>query len=200
MVPGAVPEIETERLILREPVPADLDVWAAFNADPDVARYLPRRKITPRERAESLLDAIQRMWEQPASGCGWAVMRKADQQFIGWCTAEHLASVNEVELSYLYGKPYWGQGFATEAARAACHFTFEHSAWDRIVATIVPGNAASRRVLDHLGFVYEKDVNYHQMTGDFVFQLESPILPYFVLLRERFAPGNGFYRVRSSAT
>ena len=73
-------------------------------------------------------------------------------------------------------------------------YGFENQAWARVVAAIIPGNIASRRVLEHLGFVYEKDVNYYEMSGDTTIEMDSPIVPYFAL--ERFAPGDAFYRVR----
>jgi RimJ/RimL family protein N-acetyltransferase len=118
---------------------------------------------------------------------------------IGWSGAGPSAATGEVELVYSLGKPYWGQGFATEAARAVARYSFENRAWDPIVAAIIPGNSASQRVLEHLGFVYEKDVNYDEMTGDTTMEMDSPIVPYFVLWRERFAPGDAFYRVKDAA-
>jgi len=66
-------------------------------------------------------------------------------------------------------------------------------------AALNPGNSASRRVLEHLGFVYEKDVNYYEMTGDTTMEMDSPIVPYFVLRREQFAPGAAVYRVKGVA-
>src|SRR5690242_2275115 len=197
-----IPTIETERLILRAPVAADADVWVTFIADPDFGRYVPKSKITrtPQERAERTISAYQRRWEsQPLSAVGWAVTRKEDRQFIGLCGIEVLEGTNDGELDYYYGKPYWGQGFATEAARAVVRFSFEHTAWERIVAAIVPANSASGRVLDHLGFVYEKHVNYYELTGADSIILEDPVVAFYALGRERFAPGNAMYRVTQTA-
>jgi RimJ/RimL family protein N-acetyltransferase len=123
------------------------------------------------------------------------IARKGDNRFIGLCHLEQMAGANAAELSYLFDQPYWRQGFATEAAPAAVRYDFEHSAWDRIVAATRAENAASRRVLAHLGFIYEKDVNYVEFTGDTTTQLDSPMVPYFALARERFASGDAFYRV-----
>jgi [ribosomal protein S5]-alanine N-acetyltransferase len=193
-----IPIIETERLILRGAVPADADVWVTFIADPDFGRYVPKSKVTrpPQERAERIISAYQRRWEsQPLSAVGWAVTRKEDQQFIGLCGIEVLEGTSDGELDYLLGKPYWGQGFATEAARAAVRFSFEHTTWERIVAAIVPANSASGRVLDHLGFVYEKHVNYYELTGADSIILDDPIVALYALGREQFAPGDALYRL-----
>lgn len=191
-----VPEIETERLLLRGPTSSDVDTWAAFLAEPDVLRYLPKRAITPRERAERSFNSINLGWQQhPVSDIGWVITLKGDGQLIGWCGAGTAEGSNEAELVYSLGKPYWSQGYATEAARALVRFGFERVGWERIVAAIIPGNVASRRVLEHLGFVYEKDVNYYEMTGDSAMELDSPILPLFAVTRERFAHGDAFYRL-----
>jgi RimJ/RimL family protein N-acetyltransferase len=164
-----IPIIETERLILRGTTPADADTWVTFLADPDFVRYVPRSKVTrtPQERAERIMNAYQRRWEsQPLSSMGWAATRKEDGQLIGLCGIELLNGTNDGELDYYYGKPYWGQGYATEAARAVMRYSFEHTSWDRVVAAIIlPANIASGRVLDHLGLVYERHLNYFELTG-----------------------------------
>jgi len=198
MTSGNIPIVETERLILRGPIPADVDVWVTFIADPDFGRYVPRAKVTrtPQERAERMIGAMQQRWEpQPLSAMGWAATRKADGQFIGFCGVEELAGTNDGELDYYLGKPYWGQGFATEAARAMVRFAFENTGWDRVVAAIVPANIASNRVLDHLGFVYEKHVNYFELTGADSIVLDDPIVAFYALQREKFQPGDAFYRI-----
>ena len=202
MVSAAIPEIETERLILRAPVSADVEPWITFVLDPEFVRYVPTSSgnRTPRERAERTIGAYQQRWEQrPLSAMGWAVTRKQDGQFIGLCGVEGVSGTHEGELDYLLGKPYWGQGFATEAARAVVRFGFEHTTWDRIVAAIVPTDSASGRVLDHLGFIYEKHVNYYELTGADSIILDDPIVALYALGRERFAPGNALYRLTETA-
>jgi RimJ/RimL family protein N-acetyltransferase len=197
MTPLTIPVVETERLILRGPIPADADVYAAFVTDPDFVRYVPRAKVirTPHERAERMIAIYQRRWEpQPLSAMGWAATRKEDGQFIGLCGIEELSGTNDGELDYFLGKPYWGQGFATEAARAVVRFAFENTSWDRVVAAIVPANRASSRVVDHLSFIYEKHVNYFELTGVDSFVLDDPIVALYALPRERFQPSRAFYR------
>jgi len=202
MAVSTIPVIETERLILRAPTPADAATWITFIADPDFGRYVPKSKVTrtPEERAERIISVYQRRWEsQPLSAVGWAVTRKEDRQFIGLCGIEVLEGTSDGELDYLLGKPYWGQGFATEAARAMVRFGFEHISWERIVAAIVPANIASGRVLDHLGFVYEKHVNYYELTGADSILLDDPIVALYALSRAQFAPGNALYRLTETA-
>ena len=75
-------------------------------------------------------------------------------------------------------------------------FAFENTTWDRIVAAIVPANIASGRVLDHLGFVYEKHMDYCEMTGVDSIALDDPIVALYALRREQIQPGDAFYHVR----
>lgn len=193
-----IPVIETERLILRGTTPGDADTWVTFLADPEFLRYIPRAKVprTPQERAERIMNAYHQRWEsRPLNSMGWAVTRKADGQLLGLCGIEELNGANDGELDYYYGKSYWGQGYATEAARAVVRYSFEHTSWDRVVAAILPANIASQRVLDHLGLVYERHVDYFELTGADSFLLDDPITAFYALRREQYKPGDDFYRV-----
>jgi ribosomal-protein-alanine N-acetyltransferase len=207
--PVLIPIIETARLRLRGPVPADLDACEALYANPAVLRYLAKRSITPRERAANALRFVEDRWLRPEGGFAWVIASqdggegvedgaRPDGRFVGWCAVEqsgNAAWAGEVELRYALDEPYWGRGYATEAARAAVRYGLERAGWDPIVAAIIPGNEASRRVLEHLGFEYEKDVDYYALTGDTSIELDSPMIPSFTLRRERFTSGDAPYRV-----
>jgi ribosomal-protein-alanine N-acetyltransferase len=192
-----IPVVETDRLILRGPVPADIDTWAACIADPDVTRYTPKGQGTFHERATRTLNVYQQRWElQPLRAVGWVITRKADGQLVGLCGADATPQPDEGELDYYLCKAFWGQGLATEAARAVVRYGFGNTTWNRVVAAIVPANIASGRVLEHLGFVYEKFVDYREMTGIDSIALDDPIVSCYSLRRERFQPGDASYHVR----
>jgi RimJ/RimL family protein N-acetyltransferase len=180
----SVPAIETTRLLLRQVTPDDLDEWGRrIFADPDVMRYMPKRDFTPRGRAERAFGMYNQLWVENPYG-GWLITDKADGQLIGSCELDLLAEAGEVEVGYALAKADWGKGIATEAARAATRFGFESAKLERIVAVVVPENIASRRVVEHIGFIYEKDVRY--------FDLE---LVYYAIMRDQFQPDGSFYRV-----
>ena len=192
--------IETGRLLLRIPTGADVAPLAAFIADPDFSRYIPKSKAvrTSRERAERLIGIYQQRWEEePLQAMGWSMIRKSDGQFIGMCGIEGVPDTADGEIDYRVGLPYWGHRYATEAARAIVRFGFEQTAWDRVVAAVAPANAASVRVVERLGFVYEKEVNYLEMAGDPNLTLDPPFIAYYVLRRDQFVPDNAFYRLKS---
>lgn len=197
MTTATIPEIETERLLLRGPVSPDVDAWAACLADPDVTRFVPAGAGTFRERAERKIDQYQRCWEQdPQNLMGWVIAGKAEGRLIGLCCIETVEQMNDGELAYFLGKASWGQGLMTEAVRAMVRYGFEHGGWDRLVAYIVPANGASGRVLEHNGFVYEKNVDYREVAGDPNMNALFADVRYYTLRREQFVPGDASYRVR----
>ena len=181
-----IPEIETERLVLRQATTNHLADWAArVFADPEVIRHMPQRDMTPYARAERALNNYTRLWSQHKVG-GWVITDKVDDQLIGSCEVEYLDETDEYELGYALGKAYWGKGIATEAARAALRFGFESAALERIIAVVVPENTASWRVLEHIGFIYEKNAHYYDLE-----------VVYYAIGRDRFQPDGSFYRVHA---
>lgn len=184
MAAVAIPEIETERLILRGPTSADLDDWArSIWGDPEVMRYMPRSSDAPEVRAEGTLAFFTGIREQHQVGA-WMVTKKADSQFMGHCMLAYREVFGEPELGYALGKAFWGQGYATETARAVVRYGFEQANLARVFAVVFPENQPSWRVLQHLGFVYEKDVTHYNLP-----------LAYYALRREQFASDDAFYRL-----
>jgi RimJ/RimL family protein N-acetyltransferase len=168
-----IPSIETARLLLRPLDMSDLDDYTQhIFADAEVMRYLPKRDLPPRERAERTITFFNDHWSQRGYGA-WAVTDKMAGEFIGHCGLNFVPEAGDVEVLYALRQNRWGQGIATEAVRASVRFGFEQANLTRLIALAVPENIASRRVMEHLGFVYEKDAHY--------FGLD---LACYVLLRE----------------
>jgi len=179
-----LPEIETERLLLRQFASADLDVYAeSVFADPDVTRFLPKRDIPPRERAERVLKYFSEHWQKYSFG-DWAVTGKADGQLIGHCGLNFVPEVGEVEVEYALAKAYWGRGIGTEAARACLHYGFETLRLERIIALADPQNIASWRVMEKAGLTYQKEVFFFGMQ-----------LVYYQILRQQFQISTLPYRI-----
>jgi RimJ/RimL family protein N-acetyltransferase len=150
--------IETERLTMRPFVPGDLDRLADILSSPDVMRYMPGGKPLPREKAEAHITGIQKHWEQHGYGW-WAVICNADSQLTGWCGLTYLPELEEVEVAYLFDKPYWGQGVGTEAAHASLRYAFEELQMERIIALAHIENIASQRVMEKNGMTREKELH-----------------------------------------
>lgn len=149
---------ETERLLLRKFEPNDLDAYTArIFGDAEVLRYLPKRDAPAHERAQKTMDFFNAHWDKFPYG-PWAVVEKASGELMGHCGLRFLDEIQETEVLYALGQDYWGKGYATEAARASVEFGFNQVGLERIIALAVPENIASRKVMEHCGLKYEKDV------------------------------------------
>jgi RimJ/RimL family protein N-acetyltransferase/class 3 adenylate cyclase len=167
--PRSFPRLETERLILRTPVPEDADPLAPMYADPEVMRYLGDGRTLTREETERSVRRMIEGWEADGFGL-FTTVRKEDGVVIGrvglivwnpetWQpTRADSDGPTEVEVGYTLGRPYWGHGYATEAAAAARDFAVEQLGARRLIAMIIFGNTASENVARKLGFRYERDI------------------------------------------
>lgn len=141
----------TQRLILRAPTMTDMPAMVRILNDYDVAKNL---RLVPHPFGDTLFrEALARIAQERQDGTGFnfAVTRAMDGALIGLCSVEH-AEGGSWEFGYWYGKPYWGQGYATEAARPVMRFAFEDMAAERLTAGWFDDNPASGAVLHKLGF------------------------------------------------
>ena len=144
-----IPRLETERLLLREFRPEDFEAWASFCADPEVIRYLWGE---PQSRSEAWRAMAMTLGHWALRGYGmWAVERKSDGAFVGRVGMINPEGWPGLEVGWTLGKPYWGQGYATEAAAASMRYAFLTQSVDRIISCIDPGNKASQAVALRLG-------------------------------------------------
>jgi RimJ/RimL family protein N-acetyltransferase/class 3 adenylate cyclase len=163
--------LETERLILRPPVPEDAEPLAPMYADPEVMRYLgDGRTLSPDETERSVKRMIEG-WKADGFGL-FTTVRKEDGAVIGrvglivwnpetWQTTRADAKgPKELEVGYTIGKPYWGRGYATEAASAARDYALEQLGAKRLIALIIHGNDASENVARKLGMEPERDIRF----------------------------------------
>ena len=157
-----MPNLETARLILRPFVQSDLDALAEIFGDHRVMRYLPAGQGISRERTQVALSRYIESWETRGHGLN-AVIEKTNQKLIGHCGLVRLEYTEEIELAYGYAHSHWGQGYATEAARATVAFGFDLLGLKQIVAIVVPENTASQRVLEKLGMQYVRQASFYNL-------------------------------------
>jgi RimJ/RimL family protein N-acetyltransferase len=152
-----VPELTTDRLLLRGWRQSDRAPFAALNADPEVARYLGAGTRN-RGASDALVDQFVEHWRAHQFGL-WAIERTEDGAFLGFTglarpTFEaHFTSA--VEVGWRFAREAWGHGYATEAARAAVEFGYVVRGLDEIVSFTVPANLPSRRVMERLGMTHD---------------------------------------------
>lgn len=162
-----VPELSTDRLLLRGWRACDREPFFQINADPRVCEHFVR----PLDRAESdaLTDRIEAHFARHGFGL-WAVEVPGVAPLIGFVGLAvprfEAAFMPCVEVGWRLSADFWGRGYATEAARAALAFGFETQGLDEIVSFTVPANVRSRKVMERLGMRLDPD-------GDF----EHPHVP-----------------------
>ncbi|MEN0106262.1 MAG: GNAT family N-acetyltransferase [Pseudomonas sp.] len=149
-------ELHTERLLLRRWRPEDLAPFAAMVADPEVMKYFPTTQSTA--EAAAMIERIHAHIAEHGFGL-WALERKDNGAFIGFTglgvvgfTAPFCNPAGPtIEIGWRLARSAWGQGFASEAARAALACAFEHLQLPEVVAFTVPANAPSRAVMARIG-------------------------------------------------
>ena len=149
------PTLHTARLRLRPFTGADADSLFALHSSAHVLRYWDAPPWNDRARAERFIAACRQMAED-GNGARLAVDRAADGAFVGWCALNRWnPDYRSAAIGYVYDDAAWGNGYATEAARALLQWAFDALDLNRVQAETDTRNAASARVLEKLGFVRE---------------------------------------------
>jgi len=150
-----IPELVTERLVLRKMLVRDTDDMYEYARRADVTRYLTWSPHPDRTYTRDYLEYISTRY---AAGefYDWAVTDAKTGKMIGTCgfTRFDYAS-NCGEVGYVLNPRYWGQEYALEALMAVLEFGFEILKLNRIEARHMEGNEASRRVMEKAGMTYE---------------------------------------------
>jgi RimJ/RimL family protein N-acetyltransferase len=146
--------LETERLIIRPWKDEDREPFARLNADRQVMRYFP--SVLTREKSDALIE-IARERTQADGFCFSPIEEKVTGAFLGFVGlsrpryARPLPFDPCVEIGWRLARFAWGQGYATEAARAWVGFGFETLGLDEIVSFTTVTNEPSQRVMQRLG-------------------------------------------------
>jgi RimJ/RimL family protein N-acetyltransferase len=144
--------IETERLILRPWAERDSEAFAAMNADPVVMAHFP--KVLDRAESDALLARLMDRWRgEGIAFC--AAERRSDGALVGMVGLAHVLFPGPVEgaveIGWRLAREHWGQGYATEAARAWLAHGFDVMRLREVVTFTVPENRASLAVMERLG-------------------------------------------------
>jgi RimJ/RimL family protein N-acetyltransferase len=138
----------TDRLILRDYRPSDLPLYVDLSTDPEIMRYLGGPRSAAHCEAE--LEAISKQYAGIGLGM-LAVERREDGTFLGICGLSYEQWYpDDLQIGWRLFQPYWGQGYASEAARAWRDHAFAQGASRLISISDVP-NTRSHRVMERLG-------------------------------------------------
>jgi RimJ/RimL family protein N-acetyltransferase len=162
-----VPELRTERLVLRAWRDEDRAPFAALNADPAVMEHFPA--TLSRVQSDEFVDRMVERWRSGEPSL-WAVEVPGAAPFIGYvgllAPGFDAPFTPCVEVGWRLAAEHWGHGYAPEGAVAALGFGFDRVGLDEIVSFTVEANERSRRVMAKLGM-------HHDPTDDF----DHPNLP-----------------------
>ena len=145
---------ESDRLLVRQYVEEDAEAFFKLNTDPEVLRYVPDQALQSVEQARQvLIDHPMTDYRKHGFGRGACILKSTGEQ-IGFAGLKFLDELGQVDVAYRLLPAYWGQGLATEAARASVRYGFAELGLQRIIGLVMPENIASARVLEKVGLRY----------------------------------------------
>ncbi len=158
--------LETDRLKLRQFTEEDVDNLFALNRDPEVMRYLTGGKPTPREEIRDGIIPFHLSFYERHDGFGtWAAEAASTGEFLGWFHFRPVESKG-IDLGFRLRRSAWNQGYATEGSRALIRKGFTDLGVERVFASTMTVNAASRRVLEKCGLALVR--TFHRDDGDVI--------------------------------
>ena len=156
--------IETERLYLRQWQASDFAPFAEMNANPKVMAYFP--KLLTTSMSNTIAKKCQSLIDDNGWGF-WAVSLKETDAFIGMVGLNNanadMPFSPAVEIAWRLHNDYWGQGYATEAARASLDFAFVELETEEVVAFTAVINKRSQLVMERLGMTNTQEDFFHPM-------------------------------------
>lgn len=158
--------LETSRLIFRPWQDRDRAPFAAINADPETRQYYYPSLLMP-AKTDAMIDEAN---EQLASeGFGFlAVERKADGALIGGAglsrPGPEVPGNFPLEIGWILGRPYWRQGYATEASHCCLDFAWKELQAKEVIGYTSAINTPSRRAMEKIGMLHVEDADFEDTT------------------------------------
>ena len=156
--------IETERLILRELLPTDIDGMFELDSNPEVHIYLGNKPVTHIEQSREYIKNIRQQYLDNGIG-RWAVILKETNEFVGWSGLKLNKDLlnkhqNFYEIGYRFIQKHWGKGYGTESSKAFIEYGFKEMKIDTIYGYADSGNLSSRKILEKIGLQYVNTFEY----------------------------------------
>ena len=150
MLPEAV---ETQRLLLRRPLPKDADaIFQAYAQDREVTRYLVWLPHASVETTRIFIADCEKQWKD-AKAFSYVITRKVDRESLGMI--EFRLNGHRADFGFVLARPYWGQSFMPEAVSVMIPIVLAQPSIYRVEATCDVENKASARVLEKAGLSRE---------------------------------------------
>ncbi len=149
-----VPELSTERLVMRGFREDDIDAWAAISADAETTRWVGDPEGLSRGGAWRLMAYMLGHWELRGYG-QWALIERDTGELVGRTGLLYPEGWPGLEVGWLVGRSHWGRGFAPEAGRATLEWAHDALGVDHVISLIEDSNERSQRVAEKLGMQVE---------------------------------------------
>lgn len=153
-------QLETDRLILRPLETRDLPAYRLMWENENVTRYLSSSEKFGAEVADRAFNT----WAKRRAERGyapWAVVHRQSGELMGHCGLQFIKEFDAPEVLYMFDEPWWGQGYATEAAMTSVAFGLGALRLDKIAGMAFENNVASIRVLEKSGLSRVGPINFH---------------------------------------
>jgi RimJ/RimL family protein N-acetyltransferase len=150
--------VETARLSLRLPAVADAKPFLEIHQDPEVIELKQVTLTEPPGGLDVAVRNVERMdrhWRQRGYG-QWAVVEKATSEVIGCVGFYNPEGWPGIDLGWIFHRSRWGNGFATEACRAALEWAWKTDSIDHVISLIAPSDLRSIRVATKIGETFER--------------------------------------------
>ena len=145
--------LETKRLIIGHFTCTDIHVWASIEADPLVRKFVDGKCLSREEAGHYVKMSMD---SYAVNGFGrFAVRSKTSKRLIGMCG--FLRQDEEIDFGYRYSAETWGKGIGYEAANKVLNYGLEHLKLKKICAGVAIENIPSIKILEKLGFEFEKN-------------------------------------------
>lgn len=156
-----LPTLETERLLLRKIRWSDAPDFFEYAHDPEVSKHSTWSAHQSLADTRQFMTGIMNHYKAHHVA-PWGIEHKADGKFIGTCGfGNWITQHQRAEIGYALARPYWSQGYMTEAVRATLIFGFDTMQLNRIEARCKLENIGSARVLEKVGMTFEGVVRQH---------------------------------------
>lgn len=162
------PELETERLVLRAVHEKDInEIFHCWMQDEDVSRYMYWRASSDINETKKFV-AFELGEIESDTWYRWIIILRETSEIIGTCLVYENEEENSWDISYNLGKKYWGKGYMSEAMNKVMNYAKEVLHVNECIAIHAIENPASGRIIQKLGFHYEKEVPYECNGGEIV--------------------------------
>jgi len=174
----------SERLRYKLMDESDADLLFELDQDPAVMKYLTQGKPSSRTHINNVLLPRMQQYRNPNKGWGlWQVSHVESESFIGWILARPMNFFSDnrneadIELGWRFMQRSWGQGYATEAAKAVMMALHRQVGYHKFTALAVPANKGSIRIMEKIGMSYQKTAVHKDPLGDIEAVYYSVALP-----------------------